>query len=216
MVTFEESIPKINKVISLYRSRWTLQHYSYEDISQDILLHIYHKWHLYNQEKNLEPWIARLTQNFLKNEMRNKYYIHQKPCLRCPMYTQDDGCKLYGTVSSKCRLYKKFIEQKSEASNINFPVSYETSSYDSSQPFSCTPTEFTQGLNLIISGIDKEVFNLFFASGFSTTKIARHIHISGQNFNERFEIVEESLKNTQLLARDVIEDKKISMGLNYV
>lgn len=215
MLSFEEALPIFNQVLALYKYRWTLACYDWEDLSQDIRIHFFEKFNQYDQTKSLKPWSARLIQNYIKNELRNRYYIYQAPCLRCPMFTGENGCKLYGEVSIKCKLYKKFFDQKANASNVNFPVSYEQSNYDAEQDFSCTPKDFADSLYVSLSGVHKQIFFLFYESGFSTTKIAKNIQVSGANFKMRFELVEDSLKTSQEIAKDIIQDKKISMGLNY-
>lgn len=214
MMSFEEALPDFNDVLKLYRGRWTLSSYSWEDLQQDIRIHAYKKWHLYNQDKPLKPWAARLIQNYIKNALRNRYYIYQAPCLKCEMFLGDNQCKLYGEVGTKCSLYKKFLEQKGNASNVNFPVSYEQSNYDAPQNFSCTTKEFSENLYLVLSGVHKEIFHLFYESGFSTTKIARHIYVSGMEFKDKFDFIKDSLEETKNVARDIILDKKISMGLD--
>jgi DNA-directed RNA polymerase specialized sigma24 family protein len=214
-MSFEEALPIFNEVLRLYQSRWTLTSYSFEDLSQDIRAHAFKKWHLYDQSRPLKPWAARLIQSQIKNALRDRYYIYQAPCLKCEMFLGDGACKLYGEVLNKCALYKKFSSQKSEASNVNFPVSYENSNYDSAQAFSCTPKEFTDGIYDALSGIHVKIFHLFYESGFSTTKIARSIQVSGTNFKQRFELVEESIENAHKLAKTIVNEKKISMGLDY-
>lgn len=211
---FEEALPEINRVIALYRGRWTLAYYSWEDLAQDIRIHAFKKWKLYDQNKPLANWVATVTQNYMKNELRNRYYIFQPPCLKCAMHLGEGQCKLYGEVSVKCELFKKFMDQKGNAANVNFPVSYEQSNYDAKQDFTCTPKEFVTTLYDLISGLDKQIFHLSYASGFSSTKIARSIQASG-DFQQKFDYVEESLLKTKELARDIIEDKKICMGLDF-
>lgn len=212
--TFEDAIPTINKIIGLYRQKWTLSSYSYEDLSQDLRIRAYKKWHLFDPKKgSLEGWMARLTQNYIKNELRNKFYIYKSPCLRCEMFLGEDQCKLYGEVSTRCGLYAKFINQKENAANINFPVSYEQSEYDAKQTFSYGNHELVSEIYTQISGIQKDIFSLFYESGFSTTKIARTIRVSGFNFKSRVDFVDDSLSQTRETAAQIVENKKVSMGL---
>lgn len=215
MRSFEECLPEFDEVLKLYRGRWTLAIYDWDDLAQDIRAHAFKKWHLYDQKYPFKPWAARLIQNQIKNALRDRYYIYQSPCLKCKFFLGEGQCKMYGEVSTKCSLYAKFTQQKSDASNINFPVSYENSNYDSAQDFSCTPKEFADDLYSMLSGVNIKIFHLFYESGFSTTKIARSIQVSGSNFKQRFELVQDSLKESQELAKTIIADKKISMGLDY-
>lgn len=215
MVSFEDSLKTFDQVLVLYRQRWTLASYEWEDLCQDIRSHAHQKWHLYDQSLPLKPWAARLIQNFIKNELRNRYYKYQAPCLKCDMHLGEGQCKLYGEVSSKCSLFKKFIQQKGNAANINFPVSYEQSNYDASQEFSCTPKEFAESIYLQLSGVHKQIFFLYYESGFSTTKIARSIHVSGFDFHDKFSYIESSLSGSYNLALDIVKEKQIAMGLSH-
>lgn len=215
MLKVEDCIVEINRIIELYRSRWTLADYPWDDVAQDIRMHIFKKWHLYDQTKPLAPWIASVTQAQMKNTLRNKYYIYQPPCLKCEMYLGEKQCQLYKSDLHKCKLYAKFEDKKGIAANLYFPVSYESSNYDATQQFSCSSTEFANGISNILSGVHKQIFNLFYNSGFSTTKIARQIKVSGYAFKDKMEFVEESLEGAKELAKMLIDEKRISMGLDY-
>lgn len=214
-MTFEEGLSDFNEVLVLYKSRWTLADYSFQDLSQDIRIHACKKWHLYDQTKPLKPWAARLISNFIKNELRNRYYIYQSPCLKCEFFLGDGQCKMYKVCSSKCGPYKNFMDKKGQAAGLYFPVSYEQSNYDAVQQFTCSSSEFANSLGDMLSGIHKQIFHLFYASGFSTTKIARSIKISGQAFKGKMNFIEDSLSQTKEIARELIEEKKIVMGLDY-
>lgn len=214
-MTFEEGLKDFDEVLILYKSRWTLADYAWSDLAQDIRIHACEKWHLYDQTKPLKPWAARLISNFIKNELRNRYYIYQSPCLKCEMFLGEGQCKLYGECSKKCKLYKKFVDKKGQAAGLYFPVSYEGSNYDAVQQFTCSSTDFAGNLEGMLSGVHKQIFHLFNSSGFSTTKIARTMKISGCAFKEKMKFVESSLTETKNLARDLIEEKRIIMGLDY-
>jgi hypothetical protein len=128
------------------------------------------------------------------------------------MFLGENQCKLYGEVSLKCDLYRKFFNQKNNAANINFPVSYEQSEYDARQEFSCDAKDLAKEIFVQISGVHSEIFNLFYSSGLSTTRIARTIQISGCNFKKRVDFIQESLDVTCKKAKEIMEDKKIVAG----
>lgn len=215
MLTLEEAMPEIERIINLYQTRWTLADYSFSDVAQDIKIHICKKWHLYDQTRPLQAWVASVTQSQIKNALRDRYYIYQPPCLKCEMYLGEKQCQLFKGNLSKCSLYAKFEEKKGVAANLYFPVSYESSNYDATQQFSCSSTEFANSIYSTLSGIHKEIFYLFYTSGFSTTKIARHIKVSGYAFKDKMGFVEESLTNAKEVAKELIGEKRASMGLDY-
>lgn len=210
-MTFDEAIPILNKMLDLYRVRWTLKAVPYEDIEQKIRLHVFKKWHLYNQSKDLRPWLARLIQHQLKNELRNEYYNYLPPCRRCPMFLGDDHCKIYKSPN-KCSLYIKYKKTKQVKENMQFAISYETIPYDSPQPFSSDLTPIVQSIYDEIQGFDKKIFNMFFESGFSTTRIAQEVQVSGMAFSKSFEMVKVSLDRTKVVAQDILKDQKMIMG----
>jgi hypothetical protein len=213
MISLEEGLVIFNEVLVLYRTRWTFAYYSWEDVSQDIRFHFCKKFHLYDQNRPLKPWCARLIQSQIKNQLRNRYYIYQAPCLKCEYFLGDNQCKKYGEVCKKCPIYKKFVEQKGHAANINFPVSYETVDYDTRQSFSCNAKDLCDTIHDALSGVHKDIFKMHYESGFCTVKIARSVLISGMSFKQKTYFIENSLKNTQEISKGIIEDKKISMGL---
>jgi DNA-directed RNA polymerase specialized sigma24 family protein len=214
-MSIDEAMPEISRVIELYRGRWTLADYPFDDLAQDIKLHLIKKWHLFDQTKPLAPWVAGIVQNQIKNELRNRYYIYQPPCLKCEMFLGEGGCKLYGKVSTKCSVYANFLNKKGIASNLYFPVSYEQSNYDATQQFSCSSNEFANHILDVLSGVHKQIFYLFYTSGFSTTKIAKNIRVSGMGFKEKTDFIEDSLATTKEVAKNLIAEKRISMGLDY-
>ena len=73
---FEDCIDVIDQEISKRRNKWTLTSIAwmdFDDISQILKIHIYKKWHLYDNSKPLAPWLNRIISNQLKNLIRNNY-----------------------------------------------------------------------------------------------------------------------------------------------
>jgi len=126
--TFEESFAFINQEIRKRRKKWNLTSLNwmdYDDVSQIIRIHIYEKWHLYNDEKPLAPWLNRIISNQIKNLIRNHYGNFARPCLKCEAAESEAGCKIYGTQCSDCPLYAKWEKTKRSAYNIKIPLALE-------------------------------------------------------------------------------------------
>ena len=124
--TFEESIDFINQEIKKRRNKWNLTSLSwmdYDDVSQVIKIHIYEKWHLYDVDKPLGPWLNRIISNQIKNLIRNNYGNYTRPCLRCAAAEGVNGCKIYETQNSDCPLFAKWEKTKKKAYNIKIPLS---------------------------------------------------------------------------------------------
>ena len=73
--TFEECYSIIDEEIKKRRSKWSLTSLSwmdYDDVSQIIRTHIFKKWHLFDHEKPLGPWLNRIITNQIKNLISKK------------------------------------------------------------------------------------------------------------------------------------------------
>ena len=75
----------------------------YDDVCQIIRLHIYKKWHLWDQSRPFKPWASMIISNQIKNLIRNNYSSFAKPCLRCPHNMGATSCELQ-KVKSKTKL----------------------------------------------------------------------------------------------------------------
>ena len=105
---FEDCIESIDSEISKRRGRWNLTALSwmdFDDVAQIIRIHIFKKWHLYDQSKSLAPWINTLISNQIKNLIRNNYGNYCRPCLKCAAAESDSLCYIYGTQNSSCPLF---------------------------------------------------------------------------------------------------------------
>lgn len=136
-ITFEEVYGIIDEVIKKRKSKWRLKAiawFDFEDIEQMIKLHIYKKWHLWDQSRPIEPWINRVATNQIRNIIRNNYTSFAKPCISCQYNTSkgielafENSCSLTAsnTQSSECKLYAKWEKLKKPAYNLKITVSLE-------------------------------------------------------------------------------------------
>jgi hypothetical protein len=134
---FEEMYETIDKVIKKRRNKWKLKAitwFDFEDIEQIIKLHIYRKWHLWDQSRPIEPWINRIVTNQIKNIIRNNYTSFARPCLSCP-FNQNIGGESGDEFScgftksrkqcDECPLYAKWEKVKKSAYDVKMTVSLE-------------------------------------------------------------------------------------------
>ena len=131
--TFEESFDFINQEIKKRSKKWiltSLNWIDYDDVSQIIRTHIYEKWHLYNPEKPLAPWLNRIISNQIKNLIRNHYGNFARPCLKCEAAEGERSCKIYSDQCADCPLYAKWERTKKSAYNIKIPLSLEDHSFE--------------------------------------------------------------------------------------
>ncbi len=131
--TFEESFDFINQEIRKRTGKWSLSSLNwidYDDVSQIIRLHIYEKWHLYDVNKPLGPWLNRIISNQIKNLIRNHYGNFTRPCLKCEAADGEASCKIYKEQCSDCPLYEKWERSKKSAYNIKIPLALEDHSFE--------------------------------------------------------------------------------------
>ena len=97
----------------------------FDDISQILKIHIYKKWHLYDNSKPLAPWLNRIISNQLKNLIRNNYSNYCKPCLKCAAAEPDSACSIYGNQDDRCPLYKSWLLKKKSAYDVKMALPLE-------------------------------------------------------------------------------------------
>jgi hypothetical protein len=131
--SFEENISLIDEEIKKRKKKWNLTALAwmdYEDVSQIIRIHIYKKWHMYDQSKALGPWLNRIISNQIKNLIRNHYGNYSRPCLRCAAAEGEDLCEIYEKQCSTCPLYSDWEKNKKSAFDIKMPLPIENHQYE--------------------------------------------------------------------------------------
>ena len=134
---FEDMYEVIDAVVKKRKNKWKLKAitwFDFEDIEQIIKLHIYKKWHLWDQSIAIEPWVNRIVTNQIRNIIRNNYTSFARPCLSCPFNQNREGdssgemsCGFTknGIQCSECPLYAKWEKIKKSAYDVKMTVSLE-------------------------------------------------------------------------------------------
>lgn len=133
MFTFGDKIDVINEELKRRRSKWQLRarmDLDYNDVEQIIRLHISKKWHLWNQEKPLEPWLNRVISRQISNLLRNLYGNFSRPCLRCAANEGGELCSIYKTQCASCKVYADWIRGKKRAHDVKIPLPMENHSVE--------------------------------------------------------------------------------------
>lgn len=180
---FEDALPDIIEQIDKRRQKWKydLVHTAFEDVKSIILAHIHKKWCLYDPEQPLKNWVNRIISNQLKNLARNHVGIYAPPCtrLKCPEFTADEKCKIYGLPCAKCPLYAKWLKTKKYGGDINLPVAAENHALEIfNMPALGQDLEFLYD-KLIEKAKDHltieehDIFLLSFVQGYSDAQIAK-------------------------------------------
>lgn len=139
MFSFEEKESVVDNEIRKRKSKWFLDSVTsmgYDDVSSILKTHIHRKWHLWDQEKQLEPWLNRVISNQIKNLIRNNYGVFAKPCAGCPFNesscVDQEACSFTpsGTQCSECPLFAKWAKGKKYEFNIKMPTSFDVHDFE--------------------------------------------------------------------------------------
>ncbi len=128
--SYTEHYATIDAVVSKFQKKWQLKAiawFDFEDVSQMVKLHIYKKWHMWDETKPLEPWIARITSNQIKNIIRNNYTNYVRPCMNCEFNMGGTLCakNSSGNQEESCSDYAKWSKLKKIGYGIKMPLSIE-------------------------------------------------------------------------------------------
>lgn len=208
-MTYEEAYPVIHQEIEKRRRKWQLKAVvwlDYDDVSQIIKLHISKKWHYYDPEKPLAPWVARIVCHQISNLLRNNYTNVISPCNKCVCALADGSCEIYGERGNKCPLFRKWFYNKKAAYDIKMPLPLEHHSeevdihYDDSHNLESDIDKFNQVMKEHLS--DKEWV------------IYKSIYIDGVEENEVMEKIPQGYRQIQFykqkflqLAKEIIHEK---------
>jgi hypothetical protein len=127
--TYEDFSDIIDAAIKRQQFKWRLKAvkwFDFEDVEQVIKLHIAKKWHMWDQERPLEPWIGRIISNQIRNLVRNHYGNYIKPCSSCKFARGDDcSATLSKKQDSSCSIYAKWEKSKKTGLELKIPLSTE-------------------------------------------------------------------------------------------
>ena len=127
--TYEDFSDIIDTAIKRQQYKWRLKAvrwFDFQDVEQIIKLHIAKKWHMWDQERPLEPWIGRIISNQMRNLIRNHYGNYVKPCTNCK-FARGDDCSATKTKKQDdtCKLYAKWEKSKKTGLELKIPLSTE-------------------------------------------------------------------------------------------
>ena len=180
--TFEESIDVIDIEIKKRRGKWNLSVLAwmdFQDVSQILRIHIYRKWHLYDTDKPLGPWLNRIISNQIKNLIRNNYGNFCRPCLKCAAAEGGDLCTIYGKQDNSCPLYANWELTKKSAHDAKLPVplenhAQEVYSLDSNSiDVGATAVKLHERMKVILKPIEWRVYEYLYVMDKTETEVAR-------------------------------------------
>ena len=125
---FEDCVDIIDNEIQKRKAKWHLtaiQWLDYDDISQILRLHIYKKFHMWDQTRTIEPWLNVIISHQISNLLRNNYGNYSRPCLKCSANEGGDLCSIYGSQCNACPLFRKWSKTKKRAYDSKLPLPLE-------------------------------------------------------------------------------------------
>lgn len=131
--SFESCLSLIDNELNKRRHKWTLHavvYMNWDDVEQQIRLHIWKKWEQYDPKKPLVNWVNAIISNQVSNIRRNLYDAHARPCLKCAENQGGNLCAKYELQDNRCPLYEHWEKTKKRAHDTKLPVSMENHSQD--------------------------------------------------------------------------------------
>lgn len=181
--SFEEKMDFIDGEIAKRKSKWNLTALSwmdFDDVSQIIRAHVYKKWHLYDPQKALGPWLNRIISNQIKNLVRNNYGNFAKPCLKCAAAQGDNDCDIYKTQGETCPLYSEWTKTKKNAYDIKLAPSIESYKKEfveardsSSFDYDLNIANFNEKIKDYLKPFEYKIYKLLFIEKKSKEEVAQ-------------------------------------------
>jgi hypothetical protein len=191
--TFEENSTIIDEAIKKQKNKWQLNAinwFDFEDVSQIIKIHIYKKWHMWDQQRPLEPWIGRIISNQIRNLVRNHYGNYVRPCVNCQFNTGENGCSVTssGIQDNQCKLYDKWSNFKKAGLDLKITLSVENhtnevkSKIDNSFSYDLSVERLNQHMKSQLSDSHYNAYHMMFFEDCTEEEIASYM---GYKTNEK-------------------------------
>jgi len=182
-LTFEDAYPKIKKLLDGKRHTLHLKAVPYlgwEDFCQDVLLHIYKKWSLYDQNRKLEPWLNAVIGSKFKNFLRDHYYRHQAPCARCPLHHMEECFYTdSGVPDTSCCFFRRWVEKNKNGYDIKLPLpisNHEQEVHameDGQMDYTKAKTQFEKKFFPILTPFESKVYVLLYQKNMSEIEASK-------------------------------------------
>lgn len=182
--TFEECYDIINQLLETHRSKWhiaAIPSIDFDDVKQIIKVHIWKKWHLYEQHLPLEPWANRIIINQLRNLRRNVLDAFSRPCLKCAENEGNDLCRAFVKQCNSCPLYAKWEKRKKRAYNLKLPLPLENHIQEvhdiSENTFNLDSAieEFHKQMLRTLKPVEKRVYIYLYIKGLTQDEVCREM-----------------------------------------
>lgn len=213
--TYEECYHIIDAVVAKYKNKWRLKAinwFDFEDVSQVVKTHIFKKWHLWDQDRPLEPWVSRIASHQIKNIVRNNYTNYVKPCASCSYNSGENSCSLTksGTQNTSCTTYAKWAKSKRQGYGVKMPLPMEyhqqevDSFTDSGVNFEDSIQKLNEVLKQELSGEHYRVYMMLFFEDSSENEVAQYMGYKTSEKNRTAGY--KQIKNLKKMLKEKVEN----------
>ena len=221
---FEDKREDLDQLLLKYRPKWQLSALAwldYDDVCQIIRLHIYNKWHLWDQSRPFKPWASMIISNQIKNLIRNNYTSFAKPCLRCQYNMGGTLCDWTksGDQDRTCADFDKWKKKKERAYNIKLPLTLDdgvatqnTSSIKDQVDYKLSSGRLHELVMGQLSERHKAIYAMLYIHHKDETEVAKKFGFKGDSTKRktiRYKQISNLKKKFYRIAIKIMEDNDI-------
>ena len=182
--TYEDKASELDEILSKCRTKWQLDALAwldYNDVCQIIRLHIWKKWHLWDQQRPFKPWASMVIANQMMNLVRNNYSNFARPCLKCPFFLGADGCGFTksGIQDEECELFEKWKKKKERAYNLKLALPIEEGGHlgesyiEDNIDFEESEKKMHAAVMSQLTGKKRDIYKLLFVDNMEEAEVAK-------------------------------------------
>ena len=221
---FEDKREDLDQLLLKYRPKWQLSALAwldYDDVCQIIRLHVYNKWHLWDQSRPFKPWASMIISNQIKNLIRNNYTSFAKPCLRCQYNMGGTLCDWTksGDQDRTCADFEKWKKKKERAYNIKLPLTLDdgvatlnTSSIKDQVDYKLSSGRLHELVMNQLSERHKAIYAMLYIDHKDETEVAKKFGFKGDSTKRktiRYKQISNLKKKFYRIAIKIMEDNDI-------
>ena len=221
---FEDKREDLDQLLLKYRPKWQLSALAwldYDDVCQIIRLHVYNKWHLWDQSRPFKPWASMIISNQIKNLIRNNYTSFAKPCLRCQYNMGGTLCDWTksGDQDRTCVDFEKWKKKKERAYNIKLPLTLDdgvatlnTSSIKDQVDYKLSSGRLHELVMDQLSERHKAIYAMLYIDHRDETEVAKKFGFKGDSTKRktiRYKQISNLKKKFYRIAIKIMEDNDI-------
>lgn len=221
---FEDKREDLDQLLLKYRPKWQLSALAwldYDDVCQIIRLHVYNKWHLWDQSRPFKPWASMIISNQIKNLIRNNYTSFAKPCLRCQYNMGGTLCDWTksGDQDRTCVDFEKWKKKKERAYNIKLPLTLDdgvatlnTSSIKDQVDYKLSSGRLHELVMDQLSERHKAIYAMLYIDHKDETEVAKKFGFKGDSTKRktiRYKQISNLKKKFYRIAIKIMEDNDI-------